>query len=357
MTSGPILVTGAFGLVGTALVRALAAEGVRVVATDLDIPANRRAARKSAGAGAGVEVRWADLTVPHQVRDLLRSVRPRAIVHLAAIIPPVCYRRRGLARAVNVDATATLLDAAAELTASPRFVLASSIAVYGSRNPHRSGELLTPDTPVRPADLYGAHKAEAEQLVRSSGLEWVILRLGGVLTVEPMLGLHADMLAFEAALPADGRINTVDVRDVAAAFTAATVTPSVREVFLIGGDASHRLRQSDIGASIAAASGLPGAIPRGLDGNPDSDADWFATDWMDTGRSQEVLRFQHHSFPDMLAEIRSRTGRMRLLTRPFAPVMRWYLGRLSPYRDGAHTFADPWGAIRARLGDPQPDRP
>jgi hypothetical protein len=78
---------------------------------------------------------------------------------------------------------------------------------------------------------------------------------------------------------------------------------------------------------------------------------------MDTGRSQEVLRFQHHSFPDMLAEIRSRTGRMRLLTRPFAPVMRWYLGRLSPYRDGAHTFADPWGAIRARLGDPHPDRP
>ncbi|MDN2500119.1 NAD-dependent epimerase/dehydratase family protein, partial [Nocardia nova] len=40
-----MLVTGAFGLVGTALVRALAAEGARVVATDLDIPANRRAAR------------------------------------------------------------------------------------------------------------------------------------------------------------------------------------------------------------------------------------------------------------------------------------------------------------------------
>ena len=354
MTSGPILVTGAFGLVGTALVRTLAARGSRVVATDLDIPANRRAAREFTR--AGVEVRWADLTVPQQVRELARSVRPSVIVHLAAIIPPVCYQRRRLARAVNVEATATLLDAAAELTAPPRFVLASSIAVYGARNPHRSGGPLTADTPVRPTDLYGAHKAEAEQLVRASGLEWVILRLGGVLTVEPMLGLDADMLTFEAALPADGRINTVDVRDVAAAFTAATVTPSVREVFLIGGDASHRLRQCDIGASIAAASGVPGAIPRGLDGDPDSDADWFATDWMDTGRAQEVLHFQHHSFPDMLAEIRSRTGKLRFIARPFGPVMRWYLRRLSPYRDGSRTFADPWGAIRARLGDPEPDR-
>ncbi|MCC3313212.1 NAD-dependent epimerase/dehydratase family protein [Nocardia africana] len=354
MTSGPVLVTGAFGLVGTALVRTLATGGSRVIATDLDIPANRRAARRFTG--AGVEVRWADLTVPQQVRELLRSVRPSAIVHLAAIIPPVCYQRRGLARAVNVEATATLLDAAAELTAPPRFVLASSIAVYGARNPHRSGGLLTPDTPVRPADLYGAHKAEAERLVRASRPEWVILRLGGVLTVEPMRGLDGDVLTFEAALPADGRITTVDVRDVAAAFTAAIGTPCVREVFLIGGDASHRLRQCDIGASIAAASGLPGAIPRGLDGDPDSDADWFATDWMDTARSQDVLRFQHHSFPDMLAEIRSRTGIVRFLARPSTPVVRWYLGRLSPYRDGSRAFADPWGAIRARFGDPEPDR-
>ncbi|MBF4996117.1 hypothetical protein IRT45_02975 [Nocardia sp. BSTN01] len=45
-----------------------------------------------------------------------------------------------------------------------------------------------------------------------------------------------------------------------------------------------------------------------------------------------------------------------LVTRPFGPVVRWCLGRLSPYRDGSRTFADPWGAIRAQLGDPEPDR-
>jgi nucleoside-diphosphate-sugar epimerase len=52
--------------------------------------------------------------------------------------------------------------------------------VHGSRNPHRHHELLREDTPVRPSDLYGAHKAEVEDHVRSSGLQWVILRLAGV---------------------------------------------------------------------------------------------------------------------------------------------------------------------------------
>lgn len=351
--SGPVLVTGAFGLVGTAVVRTLSAAEIRVVASDLDIAANRRTARRLTR--AGITVRWADLTAPEQVEALLDTERPSAIVHLAAIIPPVCYQRRRLARAVNVDATATLVRCAEKLPIPPRFVLASSIAVYGARNPHRDESLLTADTSMRPADLYGAHKVAAEGLVRGSNLEWVILRLGGVLSVEPMPGVNSDTLYFEAAIPADGRINTVDVRDVAAAMVAATTTPSTKEVFLIGGDRSHRLRQRDIGSSVAAASGLPDAIPPGRPGDPARDEDWFATDWMDTARAQDVLRFQHHSFSDMLAEIRARTGLLRYLAAPAAPLLRWYLRRLSPYRGDPRAFADPWNAIRTRLGDPDPD--
>ncbi|MEU6558663.1 NAD-dependent epimerase/dehydratase family protein [Nocardia nova] len=351
--AGPILVTGAFGLVGTAVVRALNAAGVPVVATDLDVPAGRRTARRLTR--AGVTVRWADLTAAEQVETLLDAVRPSAIVHLAAIIPPVCYQRRRLARAVNVDATATLVRCAEKLSAPPRFVLASSIAVYGARNPHRDEGLLSAGTPMRPSDLYGAHKAAAEGVVRSSSLEWVILRLGGALSVEPMPGLNSDTLYFEAAIPADGRINTVDVRDVATAMVAATTTESTKEIFLIGGDRSHRLRQRDIGSSVAAAAGLTNAIPPGRPGDPARDEAWFATDWMDTARSQEVLRFQQHSFPDMLAEIRSRTGLLRYLAAPAAPAVRWYLRRSSPYRGEPGAFADPWNAIRARLGDPDPD--
>ena len=82
---------------------------------------------------------------------------------------------------------------------------ASSIAVYGPRNPHRITDVLTADTPVNPSDIYGTHKVEAEELVRASALDWVILRLGGVLTVETRLDMNPDFIFFERLLPTDDR--------------------------------------------------------------------------------------------------------------------------------------------------------
>jgi D-erythronate 2-dehydrogenase len=132
-----VLVTGAFGLVGSAVVKQLHADGRRVVATA------HHMVNAALADLYGVEVRWVDLTEPAQVNGLLAGVSPSAIVHLAAIIPPQCYAHRALARAVNVDATAVLVRAAAAQRSPPRFVHASSAAVYGARNPHRSSDVLT----------------------------------------------------------------------------------------------------------------------------------------------------------------------------------------------------------------------
>ncbi|OHU98807.1 NAD-dependent epimerase/dehydratase family protein [Mycobacterium talmoniae] len=347
-----VLVTGAFGLVGSATVKRLAEDGRRVVATDLDVPANRKAAGKLP---ASVEVRYADLTDPAAVDGLVGAVSPTAIVHLAAVIAPLCYSRHGLARKVNVDATAHLLKTAAAQADPPRFVLASSVAVYGPRNPHRITDVLTADTPVNPVDIYGAHKVEAERLVRDSGLDQVVLRLGGVLTVEQRFDIDPDFIAFEGMLPVDNRIQTVDVRDVARAFAAATTADVVGETLLIGGDSTHRSRQGDLTPAMTAAMGLVGAMPAGRPGDPDSDDGWFATDWMDTDRAQQALNFQRHSWPDMLAETAEITGWKRYPLRLIAPLAGWYLTRRSAYYGKPGRYADPWAAIRDKWGDPRPD--
>lgn len=353
MTESCVLVTGAFGLVGSAVVAELADQGRRVVATDLDIPANRKRTQAFTDR-PGVEVRWADLTSTPDVEDLLAAVAPTAVIHLAAIIPPFCYARPRLAQAVNIDATASLVRAASAMPTPPRFVQASSVAVYGARNPHRHDELLTTATPLRPSDLYGAHKVMAEDHVTSSELDWVVLRLGGVLLAEPRWGLDRDLIFFEAVLPSDGRIQTVDVRDVAHAFCAATVTDHVREIFLVGGDDTHRIMQAGVGIESAAALGLRGGLPAGRPGNPDDDRAWFATDWMDTERAQNVLAYQRHSLPAMYAEMRAKVGWRRWLLRLLVPALRWYLRRRSPYRGFPGHFADPWNAIEKRWGDPRP---
>jgi nucleoside-diphosphate-sugar epimerase len=348
-----VLVTGGFGLVGSETVRRLAADGHHVVATDLGTPSQRKAA---ASLPAGVEARWADLTDPGEVDGLIAETSPTVIIHLAAVIPPVIYRHPELARRVNVDATAALLRAAQASPHSVRFIQASSNAVHGARNPHRHHELLRSDTPLRPSDLYGAHKAEAEELVRSSGLEWVILRLAGVMSVAPgAMPFSVDALFFESALPTDGRIHTIDVRDAAHAFAAATTADVAGEVLLIAGDESHLLRQTDVGKALAAARGLVDVLPGGRPGDPDSDDDWFVTDWMDTARAQQALRFQRHPWPDMLAEMHAIAGWRRYPMRLISPLARQFLKSRAAHRNSPGRYADPWGPIRAKLGEPRPD--
>lgn len=351
--SDAVLVTGAFGLVGTATVKHLAATGRRVVATDRDTPANRKAAALLA---PEVMVQWADLTDPAQVASMLAAVQPAVVVHLAAIIPPLCYANPALARRVNVDATAELVKAAAAQKVLPRFIQASSIAVYGPRNPHRITGVLTAQTPVRPYDVYGGHKAEAEAVVRQSALDWVILRLGGVLTVDLNLGLNPDMVYFEALLPTDGRLQTVDVRDVARALAAATTADVVGRTLLIGGDDSHRLRQGAIARKTAAALGLVGGLPPGRPGDPTDDDSWFATDWMDTATAQEVLGHQHHSWPQLLVETAEKAGWKRYPLRLVAPLARQYLKRRSPYYGQPGRYANPWEAVRRKWGAPEADQ-
>ena len=78
------------------------------------------------------------------------------------------------------------------------------------------------------------------------------LRLAAVLSVDlDAMPFSVDALFFESALPADGRVHSVDVRDVAVAFAAATTADVVGEILLIGGDESHLLRQEEIGKSLA----------------------------------------------------------------------------------------------------------
>ena len=179
-----------------------------------------------------------------------------------------------------------------------------------------------------------------------------MLRIGGVISVDlSATPFTSDVLFFSSALPSDLRIHTVDVRDVATAFAAAAAADVVGETVLIAGDDSHLLRQGQIGADIAAAQGMPGLLPVGRPGDPDSD-NWFPNDWADVSRAQQVLSFQHYSWPDMLAEIRANTGWKRYPMRLATPVAREVLRRQAAYRTAPGRYADPWTAFRSRFGEP-----
>lgn len=168
--------------------------------------------------------------------------------------------------------------------------------------------------------------------------------------------MKLDNMYLESLLPIDNRVQTVDVRDVATAFAAATTADVVGETLLIGGDDSHRHVYAEVAPAMAAAMGLLDGVAIGLAGDPDDDDSWFNTDWMDTARAQEALGFQHHSWADMLVEVADKTGWKRGLLRAASPLARVITTRREAYYGSGRTHADPWAAIAAKWADPRSDR-
>ncbi|MBI2512061.1 MAG: SDR family oxidoreductase [Opitutae bacterium] len=142
-----ILLTGASGLLGTAVARAAAAAGDEVVGVVGRWP----------GAVPGVaRLVSLDLADSAGVVALARAERPHAILNCAAIAEPAaCDAAPELAQRVNVELPAALAAVARELGA--RFVHVSSEQVFDGATPPYSIA-----SPVSPLHRYGRQKAESE---------------------------------------------------------------------------------------------------------------------------------------------------------------------------------------------------
>jgi nucleoside-diphosphate-sugar epimerase len=169
-----ILVTGATGFVGRALVSELLAKGCQIKAF----------VRKTSGLPVEVEQVVVDLGEIEEegaIKDAFTGVD--VVVHAAARVHMMQDRSADpLAefRKLNRDATLALAGLAADAGVK-RFVFLSSVKVNGEETfPRGRPFVFKPDDAFMPTDPYGLSKYEAEQgllaLAKETGMEVVIIR-------------------------------------------------------------------------------------------------------------------------------------------------------------------------------------
>jgi len=165
-----IVVTGAGGFVGRQIVERLMARGEAVVGMDV----------VAAGIPVGARVVAGDLADP-AVRAAALAGGVKAVIHLATVPGGAAEADPAASRRINIDAGYDLILEAGANGDRPRFVYASSIAVFGDPLPGHVDDA----TPLSPRMIYGGHKAmleDAVALFSNRGLiDGVTVRLPGIL--------------------------------------------------------------------------------------------------------------------------------------------------------------------------------
>ena len=173
-----VLITGATGNLGAKAVAALRALG------DVDVVG---IADRPAGVDLGIAVVFADLSVTDPVWER-HFEDVDVVLHLAADPRPVASWESVVTN--NIDVSLNVLDAA-QRHGVQRVVFASSNWVLGGYRFSRTR--LTPTTPPRPVNAYGASKLAVERagaVLARRGTDFLALRIGWCQPGENRPGAH-----------------------------------------------------------------------------------------------------------------------------------------------------------------------
>ena len=233
--TGPVLVTGAGGCIGSWALALLTDAGVPVAAMDLTEDKRRPKLLMADSDLAGVPWFTGDIGDTAAVNAAVEKSGAMAIIHLAALQVPFCKADPIAGARVNVVGTINIFEAARKLGIR-RIAYASSIAAHGVFDP---GTMAT---------LYGAYKFANEQTARVYAQDWQVSSVGlrpgvvyGVgrdqgMTSKTTVAILAAAASKPYTIPFRGPVSWLHAGEVASAFIkAVSVDRSSADVFDING--------------------------------------------------------------------------------------------------------------------------
>ena len=273
--SGAVLVTGGAGSVGRMLVEKLVADGQAVRIFDLPFMDFDGLEDRD-----GIEIVKGDITDAAQVADALKGVN--SVVHLAALLPPNSERDRDRTFGVNVGGTENIIKAMEAGAPDATLIFTSSISTYG--NTMEEEPPVRVNHPQSAIDIYADSKIVGERMVRESSLNWIAMRIAGIMV--PAFMEPPSPWPFVA----EQRVEMVHRDDVVDALFASVNAPeAANKVLNIAGGPSWQLRGEDYARDFY-----------GFMGAPFEDVDYRESpgwvDWYDTKESQRLLQYQNRLY-------------------------------------------------------------
>jgi nucleoside-diphosphate-sugar epimerase len=178
MTNQVFMLTGSMGCIGAWAMRALVAEGTRVIATDLATDPVRPRQVLTDEALAQVTFVKLDVTDLKAVRGVVEEHGVTHIIHLAGLQVPFCRANPSVGAAVNVVGTVNIFEAARHAWGQVQgLTYASSLAVLGPDHLYPQ-KPVRDDAPLYPATLYGVYKQANEGTARIYWQDWQIPSVG-----------------------------------------------------------------------------------------------------------------------------------------------------------------------------------
>ncbi len=158
-----VIVTGCAGYIGSAVVLHLLSKGYKVIGVD----------NLSFGGEAMLpffdhpEFTFykTDVVNKKEIDQVFENEKPSGVIHLAAIVgDPACKAQPDLARAVNINGSLNLFEAANKSGSVEKFVFTSTCSNYGKM---AEGGFVNEESKLNPVSLYAETKVEVEKAVLS----------------------------------------------------------------------------------------------------------------------------------------------------------------------------------------------
>ena len=328
-----LLITGAFGNVGKAVIDEAYSRRHEILVFEVENKKTRKAARKLQNRLKNVM--FGDI---RNFEDIQKAVQEcDAVIHLAAIIPPLSKKLRELTMDVNYGGTVNLVNAIKETKRNVALVFVSSASVMGPTQ--LQDRLVDRNDALVVTGNYEESKIRCERFLRENADNFLVFRLAGVLPA-------FSVLSFVGALPfleelfdmhADMRLEMIMAADVATALVAGAEklnsgSTIKNQAYILGGGKENgwQLKGREFLSRLFVSLSLP---------VPDRkyfthDINTYHLDWYDTEEAQREFGFQNHSIDDYFKNMKKTFRLFNLPIMLFRKIILKRIVKMSPYSNG-----------------------